>query len=464
MTQRTTNTALVLTGLLVVAACGTDIPVEYGAAAAIDSVVNAALESGPLAGASVAIAQSGEVVYVGSYGLADIAAGTSVTPLTRFNAASVGKMIAAAGVMRLVDDRRVRLTDRVADLLPELQDVETLRGVQLRHLLSMTSGLPDYVQADLGRWEATHAPLEPAFVLEQVRSQPRAFAPGTEWMYSNTGFYLAGLVVEEVTGSTWGEFITTNVLPALGLSQTGLCDAMGRERSVGYEVADSSFILSVQDQETGIRGDAGLCATTSDLALLPSRLKAGALSSDALESMVSSTRLDDGTEIDYGHGVARGRLFGRELWGHLGGAGSIVAALVHFEAADVSIAVAVNTREASLGALVLMGDVARAVLSPEDAPLPELPPEDDVLSQLAGRYVGDRDRTAYSVLVESDTLFRARPGVPTARLPLLWRGDLEFGRADWPLDRFRFHMVAGRVTGFSTYYNGVFDGFYARRD
>ena len=459
---------LLMAGAWATAACTGATPEPYRAAAVIDSIMRSALHDGPLVGASVSVAEGGTPVFTGSYGLADVATGRPVTTDTRFNVASVGKIVAATTVLRLVDEGRMRLDAEVTDLLPELRGAPALEGVELRHLLDMTSGLPDYVDADFERWVATRQPLDPAFVLDHVRDHPRVFAPGAGWMYTNTGFYLAGMAVGRVVGTSWGDYVTGEVLPALGLAETGLCDEAGGARSVGYERSGTTFVPSVQDQETGVRGDAGLCATTADLAVLPARLRAGGVSAEALRLMTSATRLEDGTDVDYGVGVARGRLFGQELWGHMGGSGSIVAVLVHFEAADVSIAIAVNTRRASLGALVLLGQVAHVVLAPDRPGSPPVAPPgapaDSVLSALVGTYVGDRSRTTYAVRVEEGTLVRTLPGDPGTELRLLWRGGLDFGRADWPLDRFRFHVVEGRVTGFSAYYNGVFDGYYARAD
>ena len=449
--------------LCVVIGCAADSRQEYGPAAAIDSVMSVALETGPFVGASVSVAERGELAFVGSYGLADLERGAPVTSDTRFNIASVGKVVAATAIMRLVEEGLVRLEDPVVDLLPELRDAIPVQGVQVRHLLNMTSGLPDYVASDLVRWEATRAPLEPEFVLEHVRGKQRVFEPGSEWMYSNTGFYLTGLIVERITGMPWGEFITQDVLDALELSQTGLCDEAGGDRSVGYQVSDSGFVRSIQDQETGLRGDGGLCATTSEVALLPARLREGLLP-ESFREMVSPTRLANGATVDYGHGVARGWIFDRDLWGHLGGAGSLVSVLLHFDAEDTSIALAVNTRDASFGALVLVAEVARAVLARVGAaPEPGVVP-DGLLSQLAGTYVGDRSRTTYVFTVEDDVLTRSQPGVAASGLGLRWAGDLDFGREDWPYDRFRFHIVDQQVVGFSAYYNGFFDGYYARRN
>ncbi|MEK9509517.1 serine hydrolase domain-containing protein [Gemmatimonadota bacterium Y43] len=453
-----------LLGAALLSGCAEPVDPPSPLAASIDSILSVALDDGPLAGASVAVVRGGEPIFQGFYGLADVERGLPVTADTRFNVASVAKIIAAATVLRLAEEGRLSLDQPVVELLPELEGRAVLEGVQVRHLLDMTSGLPDYVSADLERWLQTREPLDPSFVLDELSRSEKVFDPGEQWMYTNTGFYLAGLIVERVAAAPWAEVVDAQVVSPLGLRATGLCDEMGAERSIGYEATDSGFVRSVQDAERGVRGDAGLCTTATELALLPDRLRSDGLTAASLQRMLAPTRLLNGTGVDYGLGVARGRLFGRNLWGHLGGSGSIVAALYHFVPDTVSVAVVVNTRQASLGGLELVADVAAAVLAVGSPSLPTAIPGDASLAAFEGRFVGDRSRTEYQMRVVENALVRSEPGDPESALALTRIGPLEFGRADWPLDRFLFHRMEGAVTGYSAYYNGIFDGYYARRD
>ncbi|MEZ4584810.1 MAG: serine hydrolase domain-containing protein [Gemmatimonadales bacterium] len=163
---------------------------------AVDAAVGRALETGPIAGAAVGIVRDGELLFQGAYGVADLEAGRPVTTGTQFNLASVGKVLSAAIMLRLVESGALDLDVPIADAVAELRGVEATTGVTLRHLLSMTSGLPDYAGADLDRWRRTRQPLEPAFALDFVRDTSRVFEPGDQWLYSNTGPYLAALAAE----------------------------------------------------------------------------------------------------------------------------------------------------------------------------------------------------------------------------------------------------------------------------
>lgn len=453
-------TKLLLALLLV--ACTPADPAPDPLAARIDSIALDMRDRGPLAGLSIAVARSGRIVHARGYGLASRETGQPATASTPYNIASVAKILAAATVASLVDDGLLALDDRIVDRLPVLARETALADVTLGDALSMTAGLPDYIDDDLERWTRTREPLGSAFVLDWLHRRPLLEPPRTQWIYSNTGFYLAGLIVERITGYPWAEMVDSAVAGPLGLDSIDLCDDVGPVRARGYELRDGAFVVSVQDLEEGIRGDAGLCASVEDLALLPSRLlRRGILSDTMLSRMLGRTVLDDGRAVDYGLGVARGELLGHTLWGHLGGAGSIIAVLAHYPADDVTIAVLTNTRRAAVDALVVEGEVARLVLGLESPELRDLPlGNDDPIYE--GTYRGDRTGTVWSFVREGPHLVRITED--GTRLTLLRQDDHTFGRADWPMDRFVFHVRDGRATAVATFLNGFFDGDYRRYD
>ena len=452
--------------LLAFAFPGSAAAQTYDLASRIDSDAQAALHDGPIAGLSIAVVQDGKVLHARGYGTADVEAGDPVTEATLFNAASVGKIIAAAAVLRLVDEERLDLDDDLATLLPAFPQPEQGRQITLRQLLGHTSGLTDYFY-EYTRWEEDGTPLEPAFVLDFVRDRPLDFEPGTDWRYTNTAFYLAGLIVERVTGRPWGEYVIEQIVRPLGLESVVLCDEAGATRSVGYDVGeDGGFALSVVDAEQGVRGDAGLCATALDLARLPGALvTSGLLSETSLEAMFSPTVLTNGIMVDYGLGVARGSLDGHPLWGHVGGSpSSNVAALVHYPEAALSIAVLVNTRFGGIDALMVEAEVARLALGLDEPALSDLLLGPEAQTPYLGTYVGDRGAWRYHVVRDGERIARVWADDSTSARLLLHQGGHVFGRADWPMDRFVFHVRDGRALAYSVYYNGLFGGLYQRAE
>lgn len=412
-------------------------------------------------GLSIAVAQRGEVVYERGFGKADLAAGVSASPSTVYNVASTAKILAAVTVMHLVESGRLNLDDSLEELLPDVPNREAAGDITLRQLLNMTSGLADYVGADVERLAAEpSAPLRPEFVLDFVRTAPLTHEPGTNWIYTNTGFYLAGLIVERITGRAWADFVIEDIVRPLELRETHLCDEVADSRARGYERVGDGFILSVLDAERGVRGDAGLCASVRDLALLPSALAGGAVvSSEGLNAMTAPTHLGRGLTVEYGLGVSTGEIGGHRLWGHLGGSGSIVSTLAHYPDDDVTVAVLVNTRRANVGALALEGEVARIVFGLEPS-IPDIAVDSATASALRGTYIGDRDANSYRIDYDGETMLRV--SLDGTELRLVRHGADSFGRADWPFDRIVFQRVNGRAEAYSAYYNGFFDGYYRR--
>ena len=427
----------------------------------LDSLGAAALIDGPIVGLSIAVAEDGEVVYERGFGIADLASGARASSSTVYNIASTAKILAAVAVMNLVESGGINLDDSLGALLPDVPNRGAIGDITLRQLLNMTSGLSDYVGADLERLATDpSAPLTSEFVLDFVRTAPLTHQPGTNWIYTNTGFYLAGLIVERVTGRAWADFIIEDIVRPLGLVDTHICDDVVDSRARGYERVEDGLIPSALDAERGVRGDAGLCASVRDLALLPTALADGSvISSVGLNAMTAPTTLGRGLAVDYGLGVSSGEIGGYRVWGHLGGSGSIVSTLAHYPEDGVTIAVLVNTRRANLGALALEGEVARIVFG-LDPSIADIAVDSATASALQGTYEGDREATRVQIAYDGASLLRV--SADDARLPLLRQGADSFGRADWPFDRIVFQRVNGRAEAYSAYYNGFFDGYYRR--
>ena len=446
---------------LVLAACtasGTAPDAGYVAlGAAVDALAEQALAGGPIAGLSVAVLRGDVLVLNEGYGAADRERGIAATADTVYDIASVSKLLTAAAVLRLVDERLVRLDDDVASLLAAFPNRDQGRRITLQQLLSHTSGLADYEEADTERVLADGTPLTTAFVLEFLRDRPLEFEPGSRWSYSNTGFYLLALVVEQVTGRSFGDYLREEVTMPLGLAATFPCDddRLPDRRARGYRARDGGLVPSLLYALPDLLGDGGLCSTAADLARLPTALQnSGVLSKASLERMRARTRLPGGVAVDYGLGVRRGTLDGRPLWGHTGGQQTYWSTVAAYPRDGVTIAVLVNTDGAPEDALTIEGNVARLVLGLGAAQLREVAPSRAELRACSGRYGNAAD--SIRIFSEGGRLLREVPGGNRAPLPLLYQGNGAWGRADYPMDRLVFHTAGGRTVGLSEYYNGVF--------
>ena len=256
------------------------------------------VESGQIAGGAMRISRNGEVLHEHFAGKADIESGRDISANTIYRAYSMTKPVTAAAIMLLVDDGRVSLQDPVAQYVPELSglsvlgvaDGETLASgpageMRIVHLLAHTSGLGNswapgplaerYRQAGL---VSTTYPYDPAFAdgLSEVAARlgdiPLQFQPGTQWFYS-ISTDIAGLIVERVSGQSFGSYLKDRIFDPLDMPDTGFhvpaekADRLasvytieGGRLSVREAAQDSPF-LSKPFVESG---SAGLVTTLND--------------------------------------------------------------------------------------------------------------------------------------------------------------------------------------------------------
>jgi D-alanyl-D-alanine carboxypeptidase len=452
----------VVTYALLFAACSAGSRTETGNAAgpdsvmvaAIDSIASAALVNGPIAGLSIAVAHDDALILSKGYGLADLENATAATDHTVYDIASITKLLTATAVMRLAHDERLSLDDDLATLLAAFPNREQGRRITLRHLLSHTSGLHDYEAADSERWLELGTPLTQDFVIDFIRDRPLDFEPGSHWSYSNTGYYLLALVIEQITGD-YGRYMREQIAMPLDMQMTRPCEESPlATRTRGYDVAGDRLVPGRFHAMRNILGDGGMCSTVIDLVRLPAALRRAAFLGDvAFNRMLEPTVLDNGVSVDYGLGVRRGVLESRPLWGHTGGMTSYWAALVDYPVDGVTIAVLVNTDAAAVDALTIESDVARVVLGFDDT-LQDRALSADEIQDFSGSY----DDGSVRVLISTDggRLLRATEGSARPPQQLLYQGGRAFAWRAYPLDRFVFHAAAGETVGMAEYYNGVF--------
>jgi CubicO group peptidase (beta-lactamase class C family) len=145
-------------------------------------------------------------VYERGYGSANLEYGVPITPATIFESGSVAKQFTASAIVLLAQDGKLGLDDDVRKYIPEVPNFgETIR---IRHLLNHTSGLRDQwgLLGIEGRGPGSQV-HSPATTLDLVRHQKQLnFPPGTQYLYSNTGFTLLGIIVQRVSGQSLDEF------------------------------------------------------------------------------------------------------------------------------------------------------------------------------------------------------------------------------------------------------------------
>ena len=359
-------------------------------------------------GALVAVVDGGEVVFEKAYGMANLTHGVPMTVDTRTNIGSTSKQFTAFALGLLAQRGQLSLDDDVRQHLPELPDLgET---VTLRHLLTHTSGYRDFLNtlALTGRRIDKGSYIDRAEIVQMVQRQPALQnTPGAEWNYNNTGYALAAMVVERVTGEPFPDWMADHVFGPLGMTETVVRadpTVVVPHSAQGYLPGEDGRWREVPDLY-GAMGAGGIYTTVGDLARWLGNLDTAALGGpDLIREMTTPYVLASGDTTDYGLGLMVDRVGGR-LRVHHGGADNAHRSMVTvFPEIGAGVIVEFNGPEDASGAA---SRVARAFFEdrfldapPDSATEAATDPEgiaaseevdfDDVLfDDYAGRYALD---------------------------------------------------------------------------
>jgi len=304
-------------------------------------------------GCAVAVSRNGQVLAARGYGMSDLGQSLAITPQSVFHVASVSKQFTGMSLVLLARSGAISLEDDIRKYLPELPVYG--QPVTIRHLLTHTGGLRDQWSLLMtAGWRLGDDLITEADVLEIVsRQRSLNFAPGTDWLYSNSGFTLAAIIVKRVTGKTLREYAEENMFRPLGMSQTHFHDdngmvVPGRTRGYGYRAA--AWKETVPNYSTV--GATSLFTTVLDLVQWHRHLDEALLGGpDALRVLLTPAVLVSGDTLKYALGIQHGSYRGVPTISHSGGDPGYRTQLLHFPSFKGGVSVLCNQNEVNPAAL-----------------------------------------------------------------------------------------------------------------
>jgi CubicO group peptidase (beta-lactamase class C family) len=270
-------------------------------------------------GCALGIGQNGAVVYERGYGMSDLQHGLAITPSSIFHVASISKQFAAAAVGLLAEEGRLSLDDDVRKYITEVPDHG--HRITIRHLIHHTSGLRDqWSLLAYSGWRSDDV-INEQDVLDVVsRQRGLNFIPGAEYVYSNTGYTLLGVIVKRVTGKSLRQFTHERFFMPLGMDDTHFHDdhtMIVPRRTSAYQQRGNGWSISIPVFDT--YGATSLFTTPRDLLTWMAQLdKPSVTSARLIREMETSAILTDGTPTNYGFGLSIGRYRGLRVVGHSG--------------------------------------------------------------------------------------------------------------------------------------------------
>lgn len=342
--------------------------------AAVETYVAAEMTRQQIPGVALAIVRNGETLLARGYGIANVEHDVAVTAETIFQSGSVGKQFTAAAAMLLVEDGRLALADPVTKFLPDAP--AHWRDITIRHLLTHTSGLPDYTAGTIDyRRDYTEVEL-----LKFAYALKLEFQPGARWNYSNTGYVVLGIVIRKASGQFYGDLLRERVFGPLGMKTARIIteEDIVPHRAAGYRLAGKE--LKNQQwvaPKLNTTADGSLYLSLNDMLAWDAGVRSQRLlRQESWKQVFAPVSLNSGRTYPYGFGWAVEDFAGRRAHRHGGAWQGFKSAIARFPDEDLTIIVLANLAQANPEKIA--DDVASILdpsLKPPDLkPIPETDP------------------------------------------------------------------------------------------
>ncbi|MEM8505774.1 MAG: serine hydrolase domain-containing protein [Cyanobacteria bacterium P01_D01_bin.1] len=373
---------------------------------AIDTFVEEMMKEKQIPGLSLAVVYDEKLIKTKSYGWLDLERRIKTRPSSIFPIASMSKPLTATAVMLLVESGKLDLDAPISTYLSDLP--EAWRPITLRQMLAHTAGLSEKVYT-----QKISKLTTPEGFLAEATQEPLDFQPGEAWMYSNTGYNLAAIIVESVSGESFNAFVKAHIFEPLGMTNTDVLrdSYVSSNRAVGYEPTNrgrgvEAIDISYRDLPKIMPMFLGAGSVTSnavDMARWAIALQKGQLLTPASHvEMQQFSTMNSGRAADYGLGWFLDTINGRDMISHGGNLWGYSSSIMRFPEDKLSIVVLMNkdNEPGDLIAKKIAEQYIPDLLFDRDAPaMPDLAP--DLTQKILAFVNGDEnaiDRTPEALL------------------------------------------------------------------
>ena len=317
-------------------------------AAAVDEVFSDFTKPGS-PGCALGVYRDGKIIYAKGYGLANIEENAAITPQSVFDIGSTSRQFTAASILLLEKQGKLSISDDVRKYIPELPFYG--QKITILNLLNHTSGLRDYLTLmELAGINIDNVTTDADALALINRQKALNFAPGSEWLYSNTGFFLLSVIVQRASGKTLREFAAENILAPLEMTHTQYRDshaALIANRALAYNEREdhSGYTLNVSYFEQ--TGDGAVHTSVEDLLKWDENFYSPRVGGkEFLSELQERGKLNDGKILDYAKGLFRKDYRGLQTVSHGGAWGGYRAELLRFPDQHFSVACLCNVANA----------------------------------------------------------------------------------------------------------------------
>ena len=371
-------------------------------AAAVDGVFADFAKPGS-PGCSLAVARDGKLLYSKGYGMANLELEVPLSPSSVFDIGSTSKQFSAASILLLENQGKLSVNDDIHKYIPELPDYGS--KITILNLLNHTSGLRDYlVLFELAGENVDSVTTDQEALALIARQKALNFDPGSEWLYSNTGFFLLSVIVKRTSGKSLRDFAAENIFQPLDMTHTQYRDnhtSLISNRALAYDAVEKGggYTLDVSYFEQ--TGDGAVHTTVGDLLKWDENFYSGKVGGKEFLAEIQQTgTLTSGKQLEYAKGLFIDKYRGLRTVRHGGAWGGYRAELLRFPDQHFSVVCLCNrsdggpSRRADQVAEVYLGGIMKEkepkTEDEEDRkPRPEISVPAAELAGYAGDYISD---------------------------------------------------------------------------
>jgi CubicO group peptidase (beta-lactamase class C family) len=297
---------------------------------------------------TVLISKDGEVLFKKGYGAA--APNVQNSPDTLYQIASLSKTFTAVAIMQLAEKQKLNVDDTIAKYFPKFPNADT---ITIGHLLSHSSGIPDYLNPDY-QFDFSKE-WEPEEIIEVVGND-QEFTPGESFSYSNTGYVLLGLIIEEVSGKPYADYIEEHIFKPSGMQHSMFTYPEGVPAAEGHVEGKNGPLM--HNSAAYAAGD--IISTVEDLALFDKALRQNLLVTEETSKLMGTTHASK-FPYQYGYGWYTQDVLGHNAVGHSGG---FPSGFRHYMAQlqDVELTVIVLSNEMTVNSKTINRNLTSIVL------------------------------------------------------------------------------------------------------
>lgn len=340
---------------------------------------------------AVLVAKKDRVIYEKAFGMANLELNVPLKPEMVFRIGSTTKQYTSIAILKLMEEGKLSLNDSIQRFFPEFP----FKGhkITIENLLTHTSGLIDYQVFDIHIHNAIRLDLPSSLLLDSIAARSLLFIPGTKYAYSNSNYFLLGMIIEKITGKKYPVYLEEAILKPADLLNTRYDSPVDiiSGRVSGYNKTEKGYKNVDYISMSQVFSAGALLSNVNDLFEWNKALRNYSIvKKETLDKAWTNFRLPDSTLAGYGYGWFTSEFQGMKTIWHGGGIDGFRAGEFYFPGQDIFLAVLINSEDTE-GFFGLVDNISR--LFSEPGSVKEIALPDTLLETYTGTYRWAEDTT-----------------------------------------------------------------------